>query len=275
MKSAEKNIFIYLVVGILAACGGYLPAEKTHWPVNPAEMHSWQPPDETTLSARRANQLRLDVLTSEIEILFVNHATLSRQELAMFKSMLQIDPKINEMDSTYNRRIESEQERKKRMEKDLAMSKAGFLDAEARLKKIMVTKPPIIFSISDYNSAMKSFRSGQFKKSLRLFIKLTKQKPPLFLQDNIQFGMGSAYFRLKNYPKAMKHFQKILDDFAQGDKRFISYFMLGVIHNLQGEKSRAVFFLDEALRKNPKKKMRSMINHLIDVINDEPTHAAG
>ena len=275
MKSAEKNIFIYLVVGILAACGGYLPAEKTHWPVNPAEMHSWQPPDETILSARRANQLRLDGLTEEIGILFVNHATLSRQELAMIESMPQIDPKINEMSSTYNQRIESEQERKKRMEKDLAMSKAGVFDAEARLKKIMVTKPPIIFSISDYNSAMKSFRSGQFKKSLRLFIKLTKQKPPLFLQDNIQFGMGSAYFRLKNYPKAMKHFQKILDDFAQGDKRFISYFMLGVIHNLQGEKSRAVFFLDEALRKNPQKKMRSMINHLIDIINDEPAHAAG
>jgi len=275
MKSAEKNIFIYLVVGILAACGGYLPAEKTHWPVNPAEMHSWQPPDETILSARRANQLRLDGLTEEIGILFVNHATLSRQELAMIESMPQIDPKINEMSSTYNQRIESEQERKKRMEKDLAMSKAGFLDAEARLKKIMVTKPPIIFSISDYNSAMKSFRSGQFKKSLRLFIKLTKQKPPLFLQDNIQFGMGSAYFRLKNYPKAMKHFQKILDDFAQGDKRFISYFMLGVIHNLQGEKSRAVFFLDEALGKNPPKKMRGMINHLIDIINDEPAYAAG
>ena len=200
MKSAVKNIFIYLVVGILAACGGYLPAEKTHWPVNPAEMHSWQPPDETTLSARRANQFRLDGLTSEIEILFVNHATLSRQELAMFKSMLQIDPKSNEMDSTYNRRIESE----------LKMSKAGFLNAEARLKKIMATKPPIFFSISDYNSAMKSFRNGQFKKSLQLFFKLTKQKPPLFLQDNIQFGMGSAYFRLKNYPKAMKHFQKIL-----------------------------------------------------------------
>ena len=179
------------------------------------------------------------------------------------------------MSSTYNQRIESEQERKKRMEKDLAMSKAGFLDAEARLKKIMVTKPPIIFSISDYNSAMKSFRNGQFKKSLQLFFKLTKQKPPLFLQDNIQFGMGSAYFRLKNYPKAMKHFQIILDDYAQGDKRFISYFMMGVIHNRQGEKSHAVFLLDEALRKNPSKKMRNMINHLIDVINDEPTHAAG
>ena len=73
----------------------------------------------------------------------------------------------------------------------------------------------------------------------------------------------------------MKHFKIILDDYAQGDKRFISYFMLGVIHNLQGEKSRAVFFLDEALGKNPPKKMRSMINHLIDIINDEPAHASG
>lgn len=275
MKSAEKNIFIFLIVGTLTACGGYLPEERTDWSVNPAEMHSWQPPDEATLSARRANQLRLDGMTQEIEILFANHATLSRQELAMLESMLRIDPEINEMDSTYSQHIESERERKKRMEKDLEMAKAGFLDAEARLKKIMATKPPIIFSVSDYNSAMKSFRNGQFKKSLQLFFKLTKQKPPLFLQDNIQFGMGSAYFRLKNYPKAMKHFQTILDRYAQGDKRFISYFMMGVIHNLQGEKSRAIFFLDEALGKNPPEKMRGMINNLIDVINDEPAHAAG
>ena len=97
----------------------------------------------------------------------------------------------------------------------------------------------------------------------------------MFLQDNIQFGMGSAYFRLKNYPKAKQHFQTILDNYAQGDKRFISYFMMGVIHNLQGEKSRAIFLLEEALEKNPPKKMQGMIHHLIEVINDEPNHATG
>ncbi len=132
-----------------------------------------------------------------------------------------------------------------------------------------------MFSISDYNSAIKSFRDGQFKKSLKLLLKLNKQNPPLFLQDNIQFGLGSAHYRLKNYPRATKHFQKILDNYAQGDKRFISYFMLGVIHNLQEEKSRAIFLLEEALGKNPPEKMQNMIHRLIDIVNDEPSYAAG
>ena len=274
MKSAEKNISIFLITFFLGACG-YLPAERTHWPVNPAEMHSWQPPDETTLSDRRANQLRLDGLTEEIGILFVNHASLSQQELNLFESINQIDPKIKEMDSANKRLIESEQERNERMVRDLEKSKAGFLDAQTRLKKLMEVKPPIIFSTSDYNSAMKSFRNGHFQKSLKLFSKLNAQNPPLFLQDNIHFGMGSAYFRLKNYPKAMQHFQRILEKYAQGDKRFISYFMMGVIHNLQGDKSRAVYLLEEALEKSPPEKMRNMIHRLIDVVNDEPSHAAG
>jgi TolA-binding protein len=275
MKSAVKNNFITLLALLLGGCGGYLPAERTHWPINQEERHSWYPPDETVLSARKANQIWLDDLTQEIEILFVNHASLSNQELALFESMNQINPKIDSMNSYYGQQIESEHERKIQMQKDLKMSKVGFITAEAKLKKIMAVKPPTIFSIADYNSAVKSFKDGKFKKSLKLFLKLKKQNPPLFLRDNIQFAMGSANFRLKKYLTATKHFQKILDNYAQGDKRFISYFMLGIIHNRQGEKSRAIFLLEEALGKNPPEKMRNMIYRLIKVVNDEPSYAAG
>lgn len=275
MKSAVKNYFIIGLAFLLGACGGYLPAEKNHWPLNQEERHAWYPPDERTLSARRANQLQLDALTEEIEILFVNHATFSDRELALFESMNQIDPEINTMDSKYSQQLETEQARKARMEKDIETSKAGFMDAEIRLKKLMAVKPPIMFSVSDYNSAMKSFRDGQFKKSLRLLFKIKSKNPPLFLQDNIQFALGSIYYRTKNYLKAKQHFQKILDSYPQGDKRFVSYFMLGVIHNLQGEKSRALFLLEEALGKNPPKRLQIMFHRLINIVNDESSYAAG
>jgi TolA-binding protein len=275
MKSAKKNSVIIFIAITLSACGGYFSENKTHWSVNPAEMHAWQPPDEVALSARRSNQLRLDDLTAEIEILFVNHATLTRQELAMFDSMSQVDPKMQEMMSNYDRNINSEADRKNRMLNDLEMAKTGFLDAETRLNNLMTVKPPIIFSSSDYNLAMKSFRNGEFNKSLKLFFKIIKQKPPRFLQDNIQFGIGSAYYRLKNYLKAKKHFHNVLKNYPQGDKKFISYFMLGVIHNLEGDKSRAVFLLEEALGKNPPKKMKNMFNSLINIVNGESTHVSG
>ena len=66
-----------------------------------------------------------------------------------------------------------------------------------------------------------------------------------------------------------------MDSYPQSDKNFISYFMLGVIHNLQGEKSRAIFLLEEALGKQPPEKMRNNIYHLLDIVNDEAGHAAG
>jgi tetratricopeptide (TPR) repeat protein len=275
MKSAVKNNFIILLALLLGGCGGYLPTERTHWPINQEERHSWYPPDETALSARKANQIWLDGLTQEIEILFANYASFSKRERSLFESVNQVNPKIDSMNSNYGQQIESEHERTIRMQKDLEMAKVGFIATEAKLKKIMAVKPLIIFSIADYNLAVKSFKDGQFKKSLKLFSKLKKQNPPLFLRDNIQFAMGSANFRLKKYLTAKKYFQKILDNYAQGDKRFISYFMLGIIHNLQGEKSRAIFLLEEALGKNPPEKMRNMIHRLIYIVNDESSHAAG
>ena len=120
---------------------------------------------------------------------------------------------------------------------------------------------------------MKAFSQGQYRISLRLFNNLIQQNPPTFLKDNIHFGLGSSYFRLKKYSQAQKHFQKILDDFQMGDKRFNSYVMLGIIHNLQGKKSRALYLLDEALSNNPPERMKPLISRLIRNINEEPSHA--
>jgi hypothetical protein len=86
--------------------------------------------------------------------------------------------------------------------------------------------------------------------------------------------MGSSYYRLKKYPKARKHFQKIIDDYAMGDKRFNSYVMLGIIDSMHGEKSRALYLLNEALSKDPPERMKPMINHLINSIGKESTHAS-
>ena len=273
MKCSVKNNLVIILAFVLCGCSGYFPTEKTSWPINIGEQHTWYPPDETALAQRRANQLWLDNLTHEIEILFINHASISDQEIYLYKSINNVNPQINAMKFDYEQKIESESERKIRMKKNLEMSKLGFISAEAKLKKIMTVKPTITFSVDDYNTAMRYFKDGLLKKSLKTFLNLSKQNPPLFLQDNIQFGMGSIYYRLKKYAMAKNHFQIILDDYARGDKRFISYFMLGLIHNVQGEKSRAIFLLEEALDKNPPKKMTNSIHRLINIINDEPSHA--
>ena len=107
MKCAVKNNLILLLAFLLCGCGGYLPAEKTRWQVNKGEQYFWYPPDETVLSQRRANQLWLDNLTHEIETLFINHATISDQELHIYETINKTDPQINTMKLNYpNRRDE-------------------------------------------------------------------------------------------------------------------------------------------------------------------------
>ena len=104
MKCAVKNNLILLLAFLLCGCGGYLPAEKTRWQVNKGEQYSWYPPDETVLSQRRVNQLWLDNLTHEIETLFINHATISDQELHIYETINKTDPQINTMKLNYPKR---------------------------------------------------------------------------------------------------------------------------------------------------------------------------
>jgi TolA-binding protein len=273
MKSIFPTPLILIFSMFLVSCGGYLPSAPSNWSANPTEMHVWDPPDAETLAKRRENQKYLDKLTNEIERLFINHASLDQQGATMDDLTRKTDAKIRRSDKEFSDQIGKEIDRSKKMQSDLKETQAKFEKAEERLKKRAEIKPPVIFSSANYNVAMKAFSQGQYKVSLGLFNKLIKQNPPKFLEDNIHFGLGSSYFRLKKYSQAQKHFQKILDDFKMGDKRFNSYVMLGVIHNLQGEKSRALYLLDEALSNNPPERMKPLISRLIRNINEESTHA--
>jgi TolA-binding protein len=273
-----KSIFLITLILIfsifLISCGGYLPSAPSNWSANPNEMNTWNPPDTETLAKRRENQVHLDKITSEIERIFINHASLVKQESSIDDLTRQTDEIIRRSDKEFSDQINKEIQRSKIMQTDLKETQEKIKQAEARLKKQSKIIPPVIFSSAYYKKAMKAFSQGKYKISIEFFKKLIKQKPPNFLEDNIHFGLGSSYFRLKKYSQAKKHFQKILDDFKMGDKLFNSYVMLGIIHNLQGEKSRALYLLDEAFNNNPPERMKPLISSLIKNISEEPSNAA-
>ena len=274
MKSIFQTLFLIVFGIFLQGCGGYLPSAPTNWSANPSEMYVWTPPDEITLVKRRQTQQDLDFLAKELERLFVNQDSLDQQEAYMYELVRKTDSDIKSSEKEFSRRISKEIDRNKTMQSDLKNARTEYEEQKVKLRKLSVVKPPIIFSTADYNSAMKAFSTGKYSASLKLFKKLGKQNPPIFLQDNIHFGMGSSYYRLKKYPKARKHFQKIIDDYAMGDKRFNSYVMLGIIDSMHGEKSRALYLLNEALSKDPPERMKPMINHLINSIGKESAHAS-
>ena len=244
MKSIFQAFFLILFTVFLSGCSGYLPSSPKNWSANPSEMHVWTPPDEETLAKRRQTQTDLDNLANEVETLFVNQGSLENQEASMAELIRKTDSDIKSAEKNIANQISKEMDRNKAMRSDLEKARAQYEKQRKKLRKLSVVKPPVIFSTADYNSAMKAFSEGKYSKSLKLFNRLGKQSPPVFLLDNIHFGMGSSYYRLKKYPKARQHFQKIIDDYAMGDKRFNSYVMLGIIDNMQGEKSRALYLLN-------------------------------
>ena len=263
-----KSVFLLLFFSIfLPNCGGYLQSPPSNWSANPSAMHVWNPPDEEKLEIRRENQEYLDNLTGEIERLFVNHASLSQEELKLDEKIRKIDYQISETEKELSVQIGKELERNKKMRADLNSARAKYIVQKELLRELTKVKKPLIFSSNNYNSAMKAFSEGKYTKSLKLFNELLSQNPPKFLTDNILFGIGSSYFRLKNYQKAKTHFNKIITEFKSGDKSFNSYAMLALIHNLKGEKSRALYLLDEALRSNPPEKIKPLLNSLVKNIS--------
>ena len=263
-----KSIFLLLIYSVfLNNCGGYLQSPPSNWSANPSEMHVWNPPDKEKIEIRRRNQEYLDNLTGEIERLFVNHASLSQEELKLDEKIRKINYQISQTEKELSIQIGKELERNKKMRADLNSARAKYIVQKELLRELTKVKKPIIFSSNNYNSAMKAFSEGKYTKSLKLFNKLLSQNPPKFLADNILFGIGSSYFKLKNYQKAKTHFNKIITEFKSGDKSFNSYAMLGLIHNLEGEKSRALFLLDEALKSNPPNKIKPLLNSLVKNIS--------
>jgi TolA-binding protein len=274
MKSIFPVTLLLIFSTFLISCGGYLPSAPSNWSVNPNEMHVWEPPDAETLVKRRENQVHLDKITSKIERIFIDHASLVKQGAYMDNLTRQTDEKIRRSDKEFSDKINKEIQRSKTMQTDLKETREKIKQAEARLKKRSKIIPPVIFSSANYKEAMKAFSQGKYKISIELFNLLIKQNPPKFLEDNIHFGLGSSYYRLKKYLQAKTHFQKIIDEFQMGDKRFNSYVMLGIILNLQGEKSRALYLLDQAFNNNPPEQMKPLISRLIKNISEEPSNAA-
>lgn len=270
-----KSIFLALIFStILMGCGGYLPSAPENLSANPSERHVWDPPDEETLAQRRERQQHLDNLTGEIERLFVNHASLAQQESTMDELIRKTDAKIDRIDRENSNQMKNELDRLKKMRADLEEARTRYLAQKEMLIKLSKVEPPVIFSTDDYNAAMKAFSNGKYSVSIGIFKRLLKQDPPKFLEDNIQFGLGSSYFRLKRYDNAKVHFQKIIDEFKMGDKKFNAYAMLGIIHNLKGEKSRALYLLDEALNSHPPQKIEPLLKRMRNSINENSGYAS-
>ena len=117
-----------------------------------------------------------------------------------------------------------------------------------------VSTPP------QYNRALSSYRAGNYDESILQFQSFALNNPPIRLQDNIAYWVGSNYVKLEMYDDAITQFEIVINSHPRGNKVHDARFMLGRVYSLKGETSRAVEILQSALMNNPPAEVRGKIS---------------
>jgi len=237
------------------------------------EMYVWSPPDEHELSLRKTRQEMLDSISRDVEILFLKHQGVDQQTQAFDSKIKQVETNAESFEADFQTRIRFQKKQQEQLKHELAKLNIDqkFLKSRFTTLTVMRSRPkPKIFSRKVYTAAINFLKNGQFKRSMHNFNVALQSNPPRNLKDNIHFGLATAFYKLRKYSKAIQQLDAIRKYYPKGDKWYMSYVMLGVIHNQKGEKSRALFILNEALEKNPPQNIKKMIDLMLRKIQGEP-----
>ena len=96
---------------------------------------------------------------------------------------------------------------------------------------------------------------------------------PRSLEDNIQFGIGSAYYKLKQYPAAINYLDSVIKKYPGQDKWLVAHVLLGMIYGIDGQKSKSMYILEKALKSNPPDNIRKILDRLITITQEENFYA--
>ncbi len=237
------------------------------------EMYVWSPPDEYELSLRKTRQEMLDSISKDIEILSLKNQGINQQTQVFDSKMKQVETNAEIFEADLQTKIRFHKKQQEQLKHELAKLNIDQKFLKSRLTTLTVMRPqlkPKIFSRKVYTAAIIFLKNGQYKRSMHNFNVALQSNPPRNLKDNIHFGLATAFYKLRKYSQAIKQLDAIRKYYPKGDKWYMSYVMLGMIHNQKGEKSRALYILNEALNKKPPQKIKRMIDLMLHKIQGEP-----
>lgn len=274
----KKYFTISLLVGLIffsSACSTAPSKAIDQNTGKSVEMYVWSPPDEHELSLRKTRQEMLDSLSRDVEILSLKNQGINQQTHAFDSKMKQVITDTESFKADFLARIKFKKLQQEQLKHELAKLNLGQKILKTRFTTLtaMRHRPKIkVFPRKVYTTAIRLLRDGRFKQSMHKFNVALQNNPPVDLKDNIHFGLATAYYKMRKYSQAIKQLNAIRKYYPKGDKWYMSHVMLGMIHNLKGEKSRALFILNEALKKNPPQNIRKMINLMLNKIQGETVY---
>jgi TolA-binding protein len=289
MNRYYKNFLIISLIVLSGGCSSTPPWEHPNMslfelqqldaknelnePLNPEEMHLWVPPSDSELAARRERQEKLHTVAKSVDDLLLNFRELQEVGIDLEKSVMTTNARLDSIDEKITNEISLNQ----KLENDTENLKSSVKNAKSKIRKIKKSKKAKIINQPSYKNyyknAIDSFRKGNYEESILFFKKSLRVTQPHSLQDNIEFGLGSAYYKLQEYPSAIKHFYKVINSYPGQDKWFDSHVLLGLIYSLDGQKSKSIYIIEKALGNNPPPKVRKILNRLFEITQEESFYA--
>lgn len=275
------NVFSeILMVGIFIYGLGFNPAQASDRrmseplpPPNPAEMNAWYPPDEEALQLRRGNQVYLDEMSAAMKKLFDTYADILGDEIILENLIRRFSPDMEQLEAGFTQSLNEQKIKNETLYKEVQTLHASLGGLKTEIDRLQKLHSEKAFYEDDYRAAILLFRDGKYLRSLGKFKKVKKSNYPSFLKDNILFGLGSNYFKLKKFPKAIRYFEKIIDHHPAGDKWLAAHAVLGTIYGIQGDFDKAVRYFENALKQNPSEDLRNTLTRLLNQTLEKSTDA--
>ena len=241
-------------------------------PLNPEEMHLWVPPSDSELAMRRIRQEKLQEVAMSVDDLILNFRGLQEEGSLLENSVTTANARLDAI----NGKIINAGRQNEKLYQDTEKIKSSVNIAKSKVRKIKKSKkirPTQPQYNNYYKNAIISFRKGNYEGSILFFEKSLTVSQPRSLLDNIQFGLGSAYYKLKDYPSSIKHFDNILKNYPGQDKWLDAHVLLGLVYGLDGQKSKSISIIEKALNNNPSPQVRKILDQLIAITQDESLYA--
>ena len=262
-----KKYILIIFASFLFSCSTLPLSNSIDSSINTADRHIWIPPDENDLEQRRILQSEFDKIEQDIEVLFMKSKILDSDEIDMRAGIKKVFPNIESMDATISGMINQEKTHVAELGQRLDSIRLNSMAVESEVAKLnkSITPDPV-FSSKDYFDAFLHFKKGHYIKSKQLFNKTLISNPPYLVTDNILFGLAMSQYRLGNISKVSKPLSRLISEYPNSEKWYMSHLVLALSLYKKREKSQALHILQNGLKKNPPHLIRAMFMNLSQLI---------
>lgn len=102
-----------------------------------------------------------------------------------------------------------------------------------------------------YKTGYEAFVDGQYEVAREKFKEFLSKYPKSDNADNAQFWIGEIYYSEKFYAEAIMEYQKVIENYPDGNKVPASLLKQGLSFSNLGEEANARTFLEEVVKKYP------------------------